>query len=161
MSGGAVADKVSFLGGYKFNVAFENSASPGYTTEKIMEPLLAHTLPIYYGNPRIEDDFREDCMIRVRSPDDLERAIEEIVSLDNDEAAYLERVKGPCAIHDSEWFDLRLEKFLLQIVNAPKSEAKRTMSYGRQAIYRRDVGRVSCFTERLRPLVHGFKRLMK
>ena len=37
--GGPVADKQKFIGGYKFNIAFENSAVLGYTTEKIMDAI--------------------------------------------------------------------------------------------------------------------------
>ncbi|GMF27388.1 unnamed protein product [Phytophthora lilii] len=35
---------------YKFVVAFENSAEPGYITEKMVNPLLAGSIPIYLGN---------------------------------------------------------------------------------------------------------------
>ncbi|ETK80854.1 hypothetical protein L915_13563 [Phytophthora nicotianae] len=35
---------------YKFVVAFENSAEPGYVTEKLVNPLLAGSIPIYLGN---------------------------------------------------------------------------------------------------------------
>ena len=45
--------KRNFLGRYKFTVAFENDVSPGYHTEKILDPMLAGSLPIYYGDPRI------------------------------------------------------------------------------------------------------------
>ncbi|KAJ8566840.1 hypothetical protein ON010_g6283 [Phytophthora cinnamomi] len=35
---------------YKFVIAFENSAEPGYLTEKLANPLLAGSVPIYLGN---------------------------------------------------------------------------------------------------------------
>ncbi|EEY69786.1 putative alpha mannosyltransferase [Phytophthora infestans T30-4] len=35
---------------YKFVVAFENSAEPGYVTEKLVNPLLAGSIPVYSGN---------------------------------------------------------------------------------------------------------------
>ncbi|KAG3118214.1 hypothetical protein PI124_g3589 [Phytophthora idaei] len=35
---------------YKFVVAFENSAEAGYVTEKLVNPLLAGSVPIYLGN---------------------------------------------------------------------------------------------------------------
>src|SRR3989475_11313963 len=33
--------KIEFLKRYKFNIAFENASLPGYTTEKIVEPMAA------------------------------------------------------------------------------------------------------------------------
>ena len=37
-------------------IAFENSSFPGYTTEKIFEPMLEGSIPIYWGNPRVDED---------------------------------------------------------------------------------------------------------
>ncbi|MBC6419575.1 MAG: glycosyltransferase [Prochloron sp. SP5CPC1] len=42
--------KVEFLRPYKFTIAFENSSYPGYTTEKIIHPMMARSIPIYWGN---------------------------------------------------------------------------------------------------------------
>ena len=60
-------DKVSVLGGYKFSLCFENTAFPGYVTEKIFDCLVAGNIPVYLGAPDIADfvppsafiDFRE------------------------------------------------------------------------------------------------------
>lgn len=49
--GTPVDDKMKFIRKYKFNIAFENSSSPGYVTEKIIEALAARTVPIYWGDP--------------------------------------------------------------------------------------------------------------
>jgi hypothetical protein len=47
--GGPVADKAAFLASRKFNIAFENSSFPGYTTEKLFDPLFVHAVPIYWA----------------------------------------------------------------------------------------------------------------
>ena len=39
--GGRVADKRAFLADCRFTIAFENESFPGYTTEKVLEPMLA------------------------------------------------------------------------------------------------------------------------
>ena len=92
--GGNVKDKMAFCSQYKFNIAFENSSSPGYTTEKVMQPLSCFSVPIYWGNPLIAKDFTPASMVCVRDEADIDRAIEEIVRLDTDDAAYLEKVSG-------------------------------------------------------------------
>jgi hypothetical protein len=55
--GGPISDKLSFIKDYKFVVAFENSNNPGYTTEKLIEPMLTNSIPIYWGNERVGEDF--------------------------------------------------------------------------------------------------------
>jgi hypothetical protein len=56
-------DKLRFVGQFKFTIAFENSSDPGYTTEKIIDPLLAGSVPIYWGNPRVLEEFDRGCLI--------------------------------------------------------------------------------------------------
>jgi len=134
--GGRVPDKDAFLRGYKFNIAFENSCVPGYTTEKVMQPLAVRSVPIYYGNPRIGDDFDPACMVRVASRDDMDRAIEEIVALDRDDAAYLEKVAAPSFRQGPEWYADRTLDFLRHVFEQPLSQARRLNDYGYQATLR-------------------------
>ena len=63
--GGPVANKRDFIGKYLFNIAFENSSHPGYTTEKIAEPWLEGCIPIYWGDPEITRDINPDCFINM------------------------------------------------------------------------------------------------
>ncbi len=133
--GGPVKDKIEFCRGYKFNIAFENSSSLGYTTEKIMDAYVAQSVPIYYGNPTVETDFRPESMIRVTGDDDVERAIEEVIKLDNDDDAYLKKVTEPCfAVDDPNLYEQQLEDFLLRIFEQPIRNARRRNRYGCQAM---------------------------
>ncbi|KAE8977392.1 hypothetical protein PR002_g25029 [Phytophthora rubi] len=43
-------DAVTTFQSYKFVIAFENSGVPGYVTEKMVNPFLAGSIPIYLGN---------------------------------------------------------------------------------------------------------------
>jgi hypothetical protein len=49
--------KVDFLRAYKFVIAFENSSSPGYNTEKLTDAIEADCVPIYWGDPEIGRSF--------------------------------------------------------------------------------------------------------
>lgn len=135
--GGRVPDKSAFIAQYKFNIAFENSCVPGYTTEKVMEPLAARTLPIYYGNPRIGEDFDPACMVHLSSRADIERAVEEIIRLDTHDDEYLARLAAPAAMHDVSYYEERLVAFLRRIFDQPLREAKRLNDYGYQVNIRR------------------------
>ena len=130
--GGRVPDKNAFIAKYKFNIAFENSTVPGYTTEKVMEPLAARSVPVYYGNPRIADDFDPACMVRVASRDDVERAVEEIVALDRDDRAYLEKLAAPTFTHPVGWYEERFEGFLRHVFDQPFDAARRLNAFGYQ-----------------------------
>lgn len=141
--GGPVADKVDFCRRYKFNIAFENSASLGYTTEKIMEAYAARSVPIYFGNPKVDMDFSPDSMVRVRDEADIDRAIEEIIRLDHDDDAYLSMVNASCLVgktHDD--YDRELEDFLCSIFDRPLAEARRRNRYGYQKMMQEHMRKI-------------------
>ncbi len=88
-------DKVDFLRSYKFTVAFENESYPGYTTEKIYHSMLAGSIPIYWGNPRISEDFNPKSFVNVHDYWSLSAAIRRIKQIDNDDALYREYLGQP------------------------------------------------------------------
>ncbi|MBI2775678.1 MAG: hypothetical protein HYX57_00200 [Chloroflexi bacterium] len=80
--------KISVLANYKFALCFENTAFPGYVTEKIFDCFQAGCIPIYLGAPDITSlvpsdafidarDFRDghalEAFIRSIAPDAAER----------------------------------------------------------------------------------------
>ncbi|MBQ2017362.1 MAG: hypothetical protein II208_02440 [Alphaproteobacteria bacterium] len=82
--------KLAFLNKYKFTIAFENSCSDGYTTEKMLHPVLAHSVPIYWGNPLVVRDFNPRAFINCNDYDnDFDKIIARIRELDNDDEQYL------------------------------------------------------------------------
>lgn len=56
-------EKLDFINEYKFTIAFENESYPGYTTEKIVQPMVVGSIPIYWGNPRIGEEFNSKSFI--------------------------------------------------------------------------------------------------
>ena len=97
---GGSRGKIEFIRRYKFNLAFENRSLPGYTTEKIFEPMVARSLPIYWGDPSISDHFNPRSFLnRADFPND-ETLIEKIIELDNDDEKYLEYMRQPYFYND-------------------------------------------------------------
>jgi alpha(1,3/1,4) fucosyltransferase len=86
--GGPVADKNEFIKDYKFVLSFENSSYPGYTTEKIYEPLVQHCVPVYWGNPLVNQDFNENCFINCHNFKSFDDVIAYILEVENDEKLY-------------------------------------------------------------------------
>lgn len=93
--GKLVSDKQKFLEDYKFTIAFENSSSPGYTTEKIVEAMLAGSVPIYWGNSDIQKDFNPKSFIDVSKFSNFDRAIEYILKVDNNKELYISYLREP------------------------------------------------------------------
>jgi hypothetical protein len=104
--------KIEFLRAYKFNIAYENRSLPGYTTEKIFEPMLARCLPIYWGNPLINEEFNPRSFVnRADFPSD-EALIEKIIELDNDDNKYLEYLRQPYFYNDQPNLHFSRERIL-------------------------------------------------
>lgn len=94
--GGPVVDKWAFRKDYKFTIAFENSSRAGYTTEKVVDAMLAHTVPIYWGNPDVGADFNAYHLVNCHDYASFEKVIEAIIELDRDDELYVKKLAEPC-----------------------------------------------------------------
>jgi hypothetical protein len=127
-----VPKKVDFIKDYKFTIAFENSVCEGYTTEKIFEPMLCNSIPIYYGNPLVDKDFNPSSFIWMKNPDSIKETIEEIIRLDLDDDAYIGKLSQPYFASEQlcyNW-EKELDIFLNNIFNRSSSQLKRAATYG-------------------------------
>lgn len=149
--GGRVPDKQAFLSQYKFNIAFENSSTWGYTTEKILDAYTANSVPIYWGNPVVERDFNRESFVNISDYRTMEEAVERIVALDNDDDAYLKMLHAvkPADEGMFDWED-RLADFLQAIVEKPLDKARYTDGYGMVQLHIRDMRCARLFGQKLR-----------
>jgi hypothetical protein len=93
--GGPVANKEEFIKDYKFLLCFENIASPGYTTEKIIDPLFKRNIPVYWGNKVIGKDFNIKRFVNVQDYKSFDTAVEAIINIDQDDQLYNQYVCEP------------------------------------------------------------------
>lgn len=110
--------KVNFLRNYKFTIAFENSLMDGYTTEKLIQPFMAGSIPIYYGNPLVAEEFNRNAFIDCGVFDnDFDAVIEEVKRIDSDsELARYMILQSPMRNdYDFAWEEHLLD-FLINIV---------------------------------------------
>ena len=117
--GKSIDKKVDWIKDYKFNIAFENNAYRpqhiGYTTEKIMEPMTVNTLPIYWGNTRIDLEFNTKSIINYSDFNSEEDMIDFIIELDKNDDKYMEVMKQPWLVNNEIIENNKLEnikKFL-------------------------------------------------
>ena len=111
--GGRVPDKVKFISNYKFNIAFENASYPGYATEKLMEALVTNTIPIYWGDPKIGNDFNTKAFINCHEFKSMDAVIEHVKKVDQDENLYRQYLSEPFLVDNKET-DYCNEKKILQ-----------------------------------------------
>lgn len=93
--GGKVANKADFIKDYKFVISFENSAYNGYTTEKILEPIQAGCIPIYWGNPSVNLDFNAGRFIDYNSFGSEKELIDTLLKIDQDEELAIAMLMQP------------------------------------------------------------------
>jgi hypothetical protein len=160
--GGPVRDKLAFIKDYKFTIAFENSSVPGYTTEKLLEPVIARSLPVYYGNPLVYLDFEPGSFVRLENRNDIERVIDEIITLDKDDEKYLEMLDRHKFRPENrtEIWEEKLRLFLKNIFEQPVNEALRRPVHGYNNFY---VGELKLQSQLLsrRKRRNSFKNMIK
>lgn len=132
--GGPVEDKLSFAKQYRFSIAFENSATNGYTTEKILEAFAADTIPIYWGSRDITKEFNKEAFINCMDYPDFEAVAERVKEINENPELYLAMMKAPMVTEESEAFTCLkadyTDKFLRHIFDQePEKAIRRNMVY--------------------------------
>lgn len=94
--GSPVKDKLAFIRQYRFTIAFENASHPGYTSEKIVEPMRVGSVPIYWGNPLVHLDFNSKSFVSWHEHGSDEATIEQVIELDRDHERYRKMLLEPC-----------------------------------------------------------------
>jgi hypothetical protein len=114
--GGPIEYKMEFIKNYKFVISFENSSHPGYVTEKLIEPMLANTIPIYWGDPTVNNDFNHQSFINIHNYQSSNHAINDIVSLVKNPHRYVELLNQPWFFNNlntEKKYKTQLEQFLI------------------------------------------------
>ena len=162
MNNALVPNKMNFLKDYKFSMAFENSALSGYTTEKIMNALAADTVPIYWGDPDVGFDFNKEAFVCINDFDTVAEAVAEVIRLDNDNEAYLQKLYAPrcTGANYAEWQE-GLFRFLENVVDQPLEGAKRTSNYGHVYSYKRDLTAMRFLFSKNRFVAKFFRKALR
>ena len=92
---GHALDCIKLKSPYKFSIACENATYLGYTSEKLLTSLAAHTVPIYWGDPEIARNVNPECFINCNNFDSLEEVIDAVRKIDEDDALWAHMVAAP------------------------------------------------------------------
>jgi len=123
--GGPVENKYDFQKDYKFSIAFENASVKGYTTEKIIQAFAAGTVPIYFGNPRISEEFNKNAFINYHDFSSMKEVIDKIIEIDNDDKLYDQYINEPIYLEGNKDPFIEYEKFIVDICSQNPDKAIR------------------------------------
>lgn len=164
--GGPVDDKIAFQNKFKFSITFENESSLGYTTEKILDAFYAKTIPIYWGNVKIAEDFNPAAFINCHDFSSLDEAIEYVKKVDNDDALYRSILLQPIFKDGKVPYKFSSDAvldFLTSIIEQPLDRAKRVSKYSFRKNYITNMKRYAeqdkLFSTNL--LYRGMKKIIK
>ena len=120
-------EKVGFQRNYKFSIAFENTYCSGYTMEKLIDSFASHHIPLYYGNPRVAEEFNPKAFINAHDFNSLEEMMEYVKKVDQDDALYLQMVREPVFQPGAleRVSDEKVLEFLSHIFDQPYEKARR------------------------------------
>lgn len=125
--GGPVSDKFAFDSQHKFSLVCENSRHSGYATEKIVQAFAARTVPIYWGDPDIAQEFNPNAFIDASQYSSHE-LVEKIRQIDENDEMYLDMLRQP-ALASPESTRANREKevisFMENIFRQTKEDARR------------------------------------
>lgn len=105
---------------HKYFICFEHSAYPYYCTEKLMDAYLAGALPLYWGDPKVNEDWNKDAFINVgRIGQDA--AYELVKKMQQDNDLFLQMYTQPIFTEEQKERHLKnisnFEDWLIKIVN--------------------------------------------
>ena len=123
-----VKDKKRFLQGYQFDIAMENSPSPGYVSEKILQSWEAGCIPIYWGDPEIGKEYNEEAFVNCHRFSSVAEAVDYVLELAQDEVRLEKIIKAPIK-KQQEDENKTLEYFFVKIMSQPKDRAYRRRSF--------------------------------
>lgn len=134
--------KIEFQSRSKFSIAFENTTSPGYTTEKLLHAFISDTIPIYWGNPEVEKDFNPKAFINCHNYGNFQEVVDRVKQIDNDPELYNSILREPAFRQNLIPENLRKERvlsFLKSILDQDPKEALKRPAYGTTAKYEKDL----------------------
>ena len=123
--------KLDFLKKCKFTIACESISYPGFVTEKLMDPFLSYSIPIYYGNSLVDKEFNPNSFINLHSFESFEAGIERVIQIDQDDALYLQMLMEQKTV-SGDYIDTLfngLRSFLLSIFAQTPNDAFRRLRH--------------------------------
>lgn len=152
-TGQPLYDKFQLQRQSRFSIVFENASSSGYTTEKIVQAFAAGSIPIYWGNPRIADEFNPDSFVNCHLFSSFSDVVSHIKKIEENSFLYHEMLSQPPFLESSRpsRIAFRFQDFMSNIFAQPLAKSYRrsraffNASYGDRLFNQLSRARLSLF----------------
>ena len=116
---------------HKFSLCFENTLHIGYTSEKIFSSIIAGSIPIYWGNPKISLDLNQRRLIDVHSFENNLKAIEYVLAAHQNVELYNSMLREPIfteeQLVDMEEWPSKFKFFIRNIFEDSSQSSRRSI----------------------------------
>lgn len=120
---------IKIKGRYKFSISAENALSDGYTSEKLLTSFLAHTVPIYWGNPYVAEEYNPEAFVNCHDYDSLDGVVKRVREIDGDDNLWAHMVSQPWQTEKQKRKSAldyeKYCKFITDIFSSPPEKARR------------------------------------
>ena len=114
---------------YKFTISAENARADGYTSEKLLTSFLAHSVPIYWGNPYVAEEYNPEAFVNCNDYDNFDGVLKRVKEIDENDELWAHLVSQPWQTeeqrHNSERDFERYKKFMVNIFAQSQDKASR------------------------------------
>ena len=83
-------------------MCYENSAYPGYYTEKMIHARVAGCVPIYWSDKQYVTDFNQAGILNLCDFENIESLVEKVVEIDNSEILRRSIISQPIFTKDPD-----------------------------------------------------------
>ena len=134
-------EKFEILRRSKFTIAVEGCNYKGVTTEKIEQPLTYHSIPIYYGNVDITNDYSAKAFVNCHDFNSIKEVVDYVIELDNNDDMYVKMLcEYPLSRKDQiESYGVRLREFLFNIFDQDLPDCYRRVDSVISRLYNRNL----------------------
>ena len=104
---------------HKFALTYENSSYPYYCTEKLMHTFLVGSIPIYWGDPKVEEDWNQEAFINTQRLGSS--WIDKVKELDQDDEKFQKMYSKPIFTNEQKDKLIKnmnnFESWLVEVIN--------------------------------------------
>ncbi len=139
--GVSYSEKFEILKRSKFTIAVEGCNYKGVTTEKIEQPLTCHSIPIYFGNSDICNDYSDDSFINCHKFQSIDDVVDYVIELDRNDNEYIKMLcsyplQNRDVIND---YNRKIREFLFNIFDQELSDCYRRVDSVISRYYNKDL----------------------
>lgn len=80
---------------YRFSLCCENRSQRGYCTEKLFMAFLAGSVPVYWGDPTVENDFNPKAFVNLTGLNTQEEVVSKVMEIENDLNKWIKMASTP------------------------------------------------------------------